>query len=395
MRYELTALKGAQGVVRLAVDAPDEAAAREQARAQGLTVLAAKAAQRALPDLSRLFAPRFPLGLFSQELLALLSAGLSLPETLETLAEKESRPEHRRILVALRDALFEGHPLSRALERFPEHFPPLYVSTVRASERTGDLGEALARYIDYQARVDLVRKKVVSASIYPAVLIFVGGLVTLFLLAYVVPRFSGIYADSNRELPWLSQVLLGWGQLLNEHGGLVAAALLAALGAAVVGFGHVRRVAFALAQRVPAVAERVLVYQLARFYRTVGMLLTGGTPLPQALGMVSGLLTPALRDRLTLATQRIREGTGVSAAMEAAGLTTPVAMRMLRVGERGGNMAEMMERIAVFYDDDIARWIDWFTKLFEPLLMAVIGIVIGVVVVLMYLPIFELAGSLQ
>jgi general secretion pathway protein F len=395
MRYELTALKGAQGVVRFAVDAPDEAAAREQARAQGLTVLAAKAAQRALPDLSRLLAPKFPLGLFSQELLALLSAGLSLPETLETLAEKESRPEHRRILVALRDALFEGHPLSRALERFPEHFPPLYVSTVRASERTGDLGEALARYIDYQARVDLVRKKVVSASIYPAVLIFVGGLVTLFLLAYVVPRFSGIYADSNRELPWLSQVLLGWGQLLNEHGGLVAVALVAALGAAVVGFAHVRRLAFALAQRIPAVAERVLVYQLARFYRTVGMLLTGGTPLPQALGMVSGLLTPALRDRLTLATQRIREGTGVSAAMEATGLTTPVAMRMLRVGERGGNMAEMMERIAVFYDDDIARWIDWFTKLFEPLLMAVIGIVIGVVVVLMYLPIFELAGSLQ
>ncbi len=395
MRYELTALKGAQGVVRLAVDAPDEAAAREHARAQGLTVLGARAAGRALPELARLFAPKFPLGLFSQELLALLAAGLSLPETLETLAEKESRPEHRRVFEQLRNALFDGHPFSKALERFPEHFPPLYVSTVRASERTGDLGEALARYIDYQARVDLVKKKVVSASIYPAVLIVVGGLVTLFLLAYVVPRFSGIYADSNRELPWLSQLLLQWGQLLNDHGGFVAAALLAALVAAVAGFGHVRRFAFAAAQRIPAVAERVLVYQLARFYRTVGMLLTGGTPLPQALGMVSGLLTPALRDRLAAATQRIREGTSVSTAMEAAGLTTPVAMRMLRVGERGGNMAEMMERIAVFYDDDIARWIDWFTKLFEPLLMAFIGIVIGVVVVLMYLPIFELAGSLQ
>jgi general secretion pathway protein F len=395
MRYELTALKGAQGVIRLAVDAPDEASARRQAAEQGLTVLATKASGRALPDLRRLFAPKFPLGLFSQELLALLAAGLSLPETLETLAEKESRPEHRRVFVALRDALFEGHPFSRALERFPEHFPPLYVSTVKASERTGDLGEALARYIDYQARVDLVKKKVVSASIYPAVLIVIGGLVTLFLLAYVVPRFSGIYADSNRELPWLSQLLLQWGQLLNQHGTAVLAGCVAALVAAVAGFPHVRRFAFALAQRVPAIAERVLVYQLARFYRTVGMLLTGGTPLPQALGMVAGLLTPALRDRLTLATRRIREGTSVSTAMEGAGLTTPVAMRMLRVGERGGNMAEMMERIAVFYDDDIARWIDWFTKLFEPLLMAFIGIVIGVVVVLMYLPIFELAGSLQ
>lgn len=381
--------------MRLAVDAPDEAAAREQARAQGLTVLAARGAGRTLPDLRRLFAAKFPLGLFSQELLALLAAGLSLPETLETLAEKESRPEHRRVFVDLRDALFEGHPFSKALERFPEHFPPLYVSTVRASERTGDLGEALARYIDYQARVDLVRKKVVSASIYPAVLIVVGGMVTLFLLAYVVPRFSGIYADSNRELPWLSEVLLAWGQLLNDRGVLVAAGAVTAIAFAVLSFRHLRRLAFAAAERVPAIAERILVYQLARFYRTVGMLLNGGTPLPQALTMVSGLLAPALRDRLTIATQRIREGTAVSAAMESCGLATPVALRMLRVGERGGNMAEMMERIAVFYDDDIARWIDWFTKLFEPLLMAFIGIVIGVVVVLMYLPIFELAGSLQ
>ena len=395
MRYELTALKGGEGVVRLAVEAPDEAAARQQAHAQGLTVLAARAARRALPDLARLFAPRFPLGLFSQELLALLEAGLSLPETLETLAEKESRPEHRRVFVSLRDALFEGHSLSRALERFPEHFPPLYVATVRASERTGDLGEALARYIDYQARVDQVRRKVVSASIYPAVLIVVGGLVTLFLLAYVVPRFSGIYEDSDRELPWLSRVLMRWGQLLNEHGALVAAGVAALLVGAVLGFTQLRRAAFVVAQRVPAIAERIRVYQLARFYRTVGMLLTGGTPLPQALGMVAGLLTPALRDRLTLATQRIREGTAVSTAMETCGLTTPVAVRMLRVGERSGNMGEMMERIAVFHDDEIARWVDWFTRLFEPLLMAAIGVVIGVIVVLMYLPIFELAGSLQ
>jgi general secretion pathway protein F len=396
VRFEVTALKGGQGVVRLAVDATDESAARDHARAQGLTVLAARAARRgALPDLRRLFAPAFPVGLVSQELLALLSAGLSLPETLETLAEKESRPEHRRVFERLRDALFEGHPFSRALERFPEHFPPLYVATVRASERTGDLPEALARYIDYQARVDLVRKKVVSASIYPAVLIVVGGLVTLFLLAYVVPRFSGIYAESNRELPWLSQLLLQWGQLLNAHGTAVLAAVVAAVAALVLSAGGVRRVAFALAARIPAVAERMLVYQLARFYRTVGMLLTGGTPLPQALGMVSGLLSPALGERLAAATRRIREGTSVSTAMEACGLATPVAIRMLRVGERGGNLAEMMERIAVFHDDEIARWIDWFTKLFEPLLMAAIGIVIGVVVVLMYLPIFELAGSLQ
>jgi general secretion pathway protein F len=156
-----------------------------------------------------------------------------------------------------------------------------------------------------------------------------------------------------------------------------------------------RRPLVAALGRIPSVGERLLVYQLARFYRTVGMLLRGGTPLVPALEMTAGVLTPDLRARLAAATRRIREGASISVAMEANGLVTPVALRLLRVGERSGEMAEMMERIAVFHDEELARWVDWFTRLFEPLLMAVIGVVIGAIVVLMYLPIFELAGSLQ
>jgi general secretion pathway protein F len=114
-----------------------------------------------------------------------------------------------------------------------------------------------------------------------------------------------------------------------------------------------------------------------------------------ALTMVAGLLPEELREHLSRATVRIREGASISVAMAGAGLVTPVAGRMLRVGEKSGEMPEMMERIALFHDEELARWVDWFTKLFEPLLMAVIGVVIGAIVVLMYLPIFELAGSLQ
>ena len=127
----------------------------------------------------------------------------------------------------------------------------------------------------------------------------------------------------------------------------------------------------------------------------MGLLLRGGTPLVSAFGMVSGIMPEALRPQLADAAQRIREGASLSVAMDAAGLTTSVASRLLRVGERSGEMAEMMDRIAVFHDEELARWIDLVTKLFEPLLMALIGLVIGVIVVLMYLPIFELAGSLQ
>ena len=147
--------------------------------------------------------------------------------------------------------------------------------------------------------------------------------------------------------------------------------------------------------RLPSIGERLKVYQLARFYRTIGMLLRGGMPLPRALDMGAELLHPLLRDRLAAANQAISEGRGVSASLEAQGLVTPVALRMLAVGEKSGNMGEMLEQVAAFHDEELARWVDWFTRLFEPILMAIIGLVIGVIVVLMYMPIFELAGNIQ
>jgi len=316
-------------------------------------------------------------------------------EVLETMAEKETRAETRKVMARLADALYEGRALSQALAEFPDIFPTLYVATVRAAERTGDLSEALRRYVDYYQRIDAVKKKIVSASIYPLVLIGVGLLVTLFLLGYVVPRFSQIYDDTRRTLPWLSQVLLQWGRLLNAYGGFIALGAVAALVLVVLGFGRAVNWALAAAWRIPAIGRRMLTYQLARFYRTVGMLLRGGTPIVPALEMVAGLLHPQIRVRLTAAIQRVRQGESVSQAMEVYGLVTPVATRMLRTGEKGGNLAEMMESIAAFHDEELARWVDWFTRLFEPLLMAAIGVVIGLIVVLMYLPIFELAGSLQ
>lgn len=394
MRFEIRALKPQEGVVSLVLEAPDAPAALEQARAQGLAVLSARP-HHTLATLVPRRARPFPLLQFTQELVALLRAGLSLPETLETMVEKESRTEVRTALQEVRDRLFEGRSFSQALEASPAIFSPLYVATVRASERTGDLPEALARYIDYQEKLDVLRKKIVSASIYPVVLLSVGGLVTLFLLGYVVPRFSTIYAESGRELPFLSRLLLDWGQLIAGRGEYLLAALAAAVVLLLAAGPRVKLWLVAGVQRVPAFRERLLVYHLARFYRTLGMLLRGGVPILPALAMVSGLLSADLRDKLGTAVARVREGVSLSDAMVGAGLTTPVAARMLRVGENSGDMAGMMERIAVFHDDELARWVDWFTKLFEPLLMAVIGIVIGAIVVLMYLPIFELAGSLQ
>jgi general secretion pathway protein F len=290
-----------------------------------------------------------------------------------------------------------GRTLSAALEELPLSFPPLYIATVRASERTGSIREALTRYVAYQQQIELLRKKLVSASIYPLVLCAAGLLVTVFLLGYVVPRFSAIYEDLGSELPWASRTLMQWGRLMHDHGVVVLAVLV--IGAVAV-TKLLSRPSFriALGQKLatlPVIGRQMRLYQLARLYRTVGMLLRGGLPAVTSFEMSAGLLSTALRPALAQATQSIREGQSLASSMERFQLTTPVATRMLRVGERSGNMGEMMERIAAFYDDELARTVDTLTRLIEPALMACVGILIGVIVVLMYFPIFELAGSIR
>jgi general secretion pathway protein F len=213
----------------------------------------------------------------------------------------------------------------------------------------------------------------------------------------VVPKFAKIFEDMGGEIPWMSRLLINWGHFAQDYG----STLLLALAAAAVGIGFwlarpdTPAAALRALQKIPALGERIRVYQLARFYRSLGMLLRGGMPAVASLELVSDLLPGALGAQLTSATKMIREGTPISNAMEKTGLTTAVSARMLRVGERTGQMGEMMERIALFYDSEISQWIDWFVKLFEPLLMAFIGLVIGFIVVVMYFPIFELAGSIR
>jgi general secretion pathway protein F len=398
MRYQVRALDRAAGVTSLLLDAASAEAAADQVRRQGLAVLGVRVAREG--GWKSLLSGRtgaFPLGLFTQELLTLLESGLSVVEAMETLREKEVRAERQQLFGRLVEALYQGNSLSQALAQFPAVFPALYVATVQASERTGNLPEALGRYVVYQGQVDSVRRKLISASIYPALLTAVGGLVIAILLGYVVPRFARIFEDIGRDLPYLSRLLMEWGKLVAEHTLPLLAMVLLLLAGLAYGLlrTETRQWAAERLMRIPAIGMRMRIYQLARFYRTLGMLLRGGIPIMTALDMTAGLLQSSLRGQLDKATRKIREGHAISRAMEEFGLTTPVSSRMLRVGERTGQMGEMMERIAHFYDDEIARWVDWFIRLFEPVLMMIIGIAIGGIVVLMYFPIFELAGSVH
>jgi general secretion pathway protein F len=395
MQFAVRTLAPDMRVASVLVDAPDEADARRQVEARGLYVSAIEPAHA--PLLRRQRGGKLSLVLFSQELLALLTAGLGIVEGLEALLEKEASPATRGVLERLLAGLREGKRLSTVMAAQPALFPPLYVGIVRAAEGTSDLPRALERYIEYQQRIDTVRAKVVSASIYPAILLLVGGGVSIFLMSYVVPRFAEVYQGAGRSLPWMSRLMLDWGQFAGRHtGGL----LLGFAGTVALAAWAIRRTlqrggAARLLAKLPGIGERARIYELSRLYLTLGMLNEGGITLVNAIDTVQGMVSPGIAGGLKAARAAIEAGRPLSDAFEANGLTTPISLRMLRVGERTGAMGTMLTRSAAFYDGEIGRWIDRFTRTFEPLLMAAIGLVVGAIVVLLYMPIFDLAGDMS
>ena len=397
MVFEVKALSAAGQVVVLRIDASVEAEARRQAELRGMSVFMAKPVRQGGGFSLRSRRAGLQVLPFVQELLTLLRAGLTLVSALEAIAEKESNPAARASVEALLLRLRRGGRLSEALAEPGNEFPQILVAGIRASERTGNLDEALQRYCDYAGRMDDVRKKIVAAMIYPTLLLVVGLLVSAFLIGYVVPKFASVYRESGGEMPWASALLLDIGRVIGAHTFLV----LSGTGTFVVAllFAWSRpatRVWLgARVRQLPGFGPRIRVYEMARLYRTLAMLLRGGTPIVPALGLASSMLSAVMRAQLARSAKQISQGAPLSRAFESNGLTTAVGNRMLGVGERGGGMADMLERIADYHDEETARWVDWVSRLFEPIMMAVLGLVIGGIVILLYMPIFDLAGSVQ
>lgn len=397
MRFKVRALTEANRFVELEfeADGPQEAKAELKARGWSAVSVEPVASPRRRWILSR--PPEFSLLLFSQQLVSLLDAGLTAVEALEVLAESEARQHGAAVVSQLLAEIRQGASISSAMEGLPAVFPSYFVATVRASEQTGGVAEALGRWAAYQEKIDAAKRQLRQSLIYPGVLIVAGLAVSLFLLLYVVPRFSTIYEGRLEDLPWLSMLLIQWGQMAAPHAGFLSLlALLLLVGTVAMlrrpdFMARVWQVAWAM----PYLGEKLRLYQLARLYRTLGMLLRGGMPVVSALEYMPGLVVTALRTPVTDALNLIRDGRSILVAFQQAGLTTPVSDRMLRVGQRSGNMDGMMERIASYYDDETQRAMNTFLKTFEPAVMAVIGLLVGGIVILMYIPIFEIAGRLQ
>lgn len=394
MLYEIRALTADNRIQSVVLDAQDEAAARLAANELALRPLTIRRSTTARFLRTR---GRFSLDVFSQELLTLLEAGLSIVEGLESLEEKSPPGPARDIAAQLTRSLRQGKRLSQALGALPEYFPPLYIGIVQAAETTSDLPGALARYADFEQRLGQVRSKAISAAIYPSILLIVGGGVTLFLLGYVVPRFAQVYEESGRSMSWLTSMMMSWGRFIAGNSQWLLAALACSLLVAVAAWHYSKdRVSASdLVRLIPGVRSQVRLFELSRLYMTVGLLLQGGIPLVRALQLVEATVGVDVRRRLRRAVPRISAGESFSSALQSEELASDVPLRLFRVGERAGTLGPMLTKAARYYDTEVGQFIDRFTRTAEPVLMAAIGIVVGGIVVLLYMPIFELAGSLQ
>ena len=398
MQFKVRTFHAASGLVaEKTVEGEDAAAVKLAFEQQGLAVLSVAA----LGGRMRLRGPGglrgFNLVLFCDELRTLLTSGMSLVEAIDTLCTRDNDDAKRTVLLEIRQLLLEGKPLSTALEMNRLGFPPLLIASIRASERTSRLDQALDEYVAYERVGQDLGRKVVSAAIYPSLVVGFGMLVCLFMISYVVPRFAKVYDDFTPQLSFSTMVLMKAGQLSNQYIGLILAGLAALVALAVVGHrnGKLKIFLLRVLGRFRFVQYYLRLYQLARIFQTMSMLLKGGYTLSDAIPLAQNLaFEKKLQDQILRARSVIQEGKRLSTAFAENGLTDSVTERLLQVGERSGNLAQIMDIIAQTYRQEFTVFIDRATRVAEPILLMAVGVMIGAIIILMYMPVFDLAGGI-
>jgi len=333
--------------------------------------------------------------LFNQELLVLLKAGLPIIQALDTVLESGGG-KLNEILSAIREDVKGGVALSSAFEKYPRVFPRLYIASIQAGERTGDLPQTIRRYIAFLKRTEGFRSKVIGALVYPVILVTVAAAAIAMLLIYVVPTFSTIYADSGAALPVPTQMLINFTGFLRHY-------LLLFIGLLYAAYFVFRRWSETpdgrykvdgLKIRTPLLGTVLSRYAVAGFTRTLGTVLGSGIPIIEAMRMSVGTLNNKVLERALLqAVVRVEEGSKLSSALESMKLMPPLALRMLSVGETTGAMEEMLSDISDYFEEEIERTLQVLTTAIEPAIMVIMGFVIGTIIITMYLPIFKIAGT--
>lgn len=378
------------------VTAASEAALRQTLAGQGLTVLSVNAGMT--NGWRSIGVARSRYALFCREVSTLIRAGMTVVEAVDTLCARERVVGRQDSLAAeLLQRLRQGASLSNALEQLPGA-PPVLVAAVRAGERTSDLAQALSDYLKFDALVEQLRRKVVSAAIYPALVTTLGVGISLFLLLVVMPNFARMYTNLQGGASGSTGWMIGLSQWVSQHQMLtlsgVALALLA-LGYWVWN-GGARRQSLALALRLPWMRQRIEDFQLAMMYQALALMLKGGYPMTEALAVASrsaldARWTAALREALA----RIEQGSAVAHSLADTGLCDEVGRRLMAAAERNGDFHLAADVVSRMHGERFELFMERLTRIVEPVLLMAVALLVGGIVVMMYLPVFDMATRLR
>lgn len=384
-------------VVERQVRAGSLRAAREEMRRQGLHVFDAKRGATSLREM----VPRFGkvistenFLLFNQELLALVRAGLPIVQSLDIMLERQKQPRFREVLTEIREKITSGVALSDAFAAYGNAFPPIYSTSLRAGERSGDLEGVIKRFLRYQRMIVGLRKKVVGALIYPVILISMSSAMIFIMMTYVIPKFAEFFSGFGAELPWFTTFMI------NLANGLKNNILFVVLGT-IISIIVINRWATTTGRmiwdrvklHIPLVGGVLHRFAILQFTQSLGTLLAGGTPMVPAIEIAAQSVTNQLvSTKISGIVQNVREGEPLWRSLDNTGVLSDLAVEMIKVGESTGALTEMLSNVSEFYDEEIESRLARLVSAIEPIILIGMGIVIATLLYAFYLPLFRLSS---
>jgi type IV pilus assembly protein PilC len=336
------------------------------------------------------------IAIFSRQLATMLSAGIPMVQAFEIIGVGHDKPAMQKLVLNIKNEIETGNTLHQSLAKHPLHFDDLFVNLVEAGEHAGALETVLDKIATYKEKTEALKKKIKKALFYPAAVVAVAIIVTVILLLFVIPQFEALFKGFGADLPAFTQLVINMSRWMQDNGWI----LLIFLGAAAFGFSYfykrsrkLRQFIDKLSLQIPIIGPILKKAAIARFARTLATMFSAGVPLVEAMKSVAGATGNIIyQDAVMRMRDEIATGLRMQRAMENTGLFPNMVVQMIAVGEESGSLDEMASKVADFYEADVDAAVDGLSSLLEPLIMVILGTIIGGMVVAMYLPIFKLGA---
>ena len=373
--------------------APDEAAVRADLRRQGIAPLRIRRKRDRMKG-GKVNAA--DIAVFSRQLATMLIAGIPMVQSFEIVASGVDKPSLRNLILAIKADVESGTSLHEALAKHPLYFDDLFVNLVRAGEQAGALDTLLDKIATYKEKSEAMKKKVKKALFYPAAVLIVAAIVTTVLMIFVIPEFQKLFKGFGANLPAFTMFVIHISNAVRHQGIFIAIGL----GIAAWVFVYfkkrsrkMREVLDRMSLKVPIIGPILNKAAIARYARTLSTMFAAGVPLVEALESVAGATGNIIYENAVLKMRdEVATGQRLQRAMETQGIFPNMVVQMIAVGEEAGSLDEMAAKVAVFYEAEVDNAVDSMSSLLEPLIMVILGVIVGGLVIAMYLPIFQLGN---